>query len=43
MKAVIFIVKMILGIYFLSITAAVGVLFLIPVTMLSFQREEGCL
>ena len=41
MKAAIFIVKVILGICFLSITAAVGALFLIPVTMMSFRREEG--
>lgn len=41
MKAAIFIVKVILGICFLGITAAVGVLFLIPVTMMSFRREEG--
>ena len=39
MKAAIFIVKVILGICFLGITAAVGVLFLIPITMMSFKRE----
>ena len=41
MRIAIILVKIILGIFFLAITVVVGALFLIPVTLSDFKREEG--
>ena len=41
MRIAIILVKAILGMCFLTITAVVGALFLIPVTISDFKREEG--